>query len=66
MLPITELLLDLIALLLIASGTWLVYPPVGLIVGGVGVFWLSLGIKARRGYFGKEPERSYKAREVDA
>ena len=64
--PWAELALDLVALFLVAAGAWLAYPPAGLVIGGVGVFWLSLGLKARRGYFGEDRERTYKAREVDA
>lgn len=43
-----ELLLDLITVLLIAAGAWLIYPPAGLIVGGLGVGFLSIGVRARR------------------
>lgn len=63
MMPWAELVLDLVALLLVAAGLWFIYPPVGLIAGGVGVFWLSIGLRARRGYF--DETQVYKAREVE-
>lgn len=63
--PWTELVLDLVAVVLVSAGLWFIFPPLGLIAGGIGVFWLSIGLKARRGYF-REPEKTYKAVEVDA
>lgn len=64
MMPWAELVLDLVALLLVAAGVWFVFPPAGLIVAGIGVFWLSIGLKARRGYFRNE-DRTYRAIEVE-
>lgn len=58
--PWGELLLDLVALILVAAGIWFIYPPAGLIVGGVGVGGLSLGLRARRGGL-PDRNRTYKA-----
>lgn len=65
---IEELLIDLAALVLVAAGVWLLFPPAGLIVGGLGLAWLSIGIKYRRGHLKRrrqDDERSYRAVEVE-
>lgn len=61
-----EMALDVIALVLIAAGVWLLYPPAGLIVAGIGVAWLSIGLHARRKKQ-RQPEdgRTYRAVEID-
>lgn len=53
-----EILLDLIALVLISAGVWLLYEPAGLIVAGIGVAWLSLGLKQRATNGARTVERS--------
>lgn len=58
-----ELALDLVALILISAGIWLVYEPAGLVVAGLGVAWLSIGVRARREH--SVQGNSYKAIEVD-
>lgn len=63
--PWMELVLDLVAIVLVSAGLWFIFPPIGLIAGGIGVFWLSIGLKARRGYF-RETDKPYKAVEVDS
>jgi hypothetical protein len=57
-----EIMMDILAVVLIAVGVGLWFPPAGLIVAGVGVMVLSIGLKARRGNL---PSRDYIAREVD-
>lgn len=59
-----ELFVDLIALALIAAGAWLIFPPAGLIVAGLGVLGLSAGLKARR-KAEQTQERQYAAIEVE-
>ena len=63
--PWAELLLDLVALLLVAAGIWFIYPPAGLISGGLGVAWLSLGLRARYGEVRRRTAAGYKAIEVE-
>lgn len=62
---IVELTIDLIALVLIAAGVWLLYPPAGLIVGGIGLWWLAIGIRARQRTIKADPDRQYRAIEVE-
>ena len=60
-----ELTIDLIALVLIAAGVWLLWPPAGLIVGGVGVAILGVGLRERRRRAQPDPNKAYRAIEVD-
>jgi hypothetical protein len=57
-----EVVLDVVAVALIAFGVWLWFPPAGLIVAGLGLLMLSIGLKARRGNLSQGQNR---AREVD-
>lgn len=57
-----ELAMDILAIVLIAVGVGLWFPPAGLIAAGIGLMLLSIGIKARRGSI---PSSQYQAREVD-
>lgn len=62
---IEELIIDLIALVLVAAGIWLVWPPAGLIFGGFGLAVLSAGLRIRRKQARQDPNRTYRAVEVD-
>ncbi len=63
---IEELTIDVIALVLVAAGIWLLWPPAGLIVGGLGLAVLSAGLRVRRREVQSRQNSGYRAVEVES
>ena len=62
MINLDELVMDVLAVILIAVGVGLWFLPAGIVAAGIGLMLLSIGVKARRGNLQRT---DYIAREVD-